>query len=256
MVRETTTDGFLDNGIQIIQFKSRAHRSGLDAILLAATVPKEESGLVADFGAGTGAVGMAAAHRCRNIQADLFEIDPETVELAVRSLKLPQNRHLVGRVHPHCANIANSAELLSRAEREANSYNHILINPPFNDANYRRSPQTSKAQAHMFSPQDPEIWIKTASRLCAEKGRLTLIIRPENLSTFIEPIQKRFGAIRLLPVHAKANDTASRLLIGATRGSKTPLRILPPLFIHEENGAFTAKVEEILRGRAGIDLHG
>ena len=79
MNQPISLDHFLDRGFAVRQFRNSGHRSGMDAVLLAATVPGDQKGYVADLGAGVGVVGMAVAHRCPWAGVDLFELDQDLV---------------------------------------------------------------------------------------------------------------------------------------------------------------------------------
>ncbi|MEP4293051.1 MAG: methyltransferase, partial [Rhizobiaceae bacterium] len=140
MATSITTDYFLDSAIAVQQMKGAGHRSGLDAIMLAATPPQDLQGQVADLGAGAGVVGLAAAHRCRHSRVDLFEINPQLTELSNQSLQLEQNRHLAGRVTGYCADITQSGEPLASSGGQPGSYAAILCNPPYNDNSHQASP--------------------------------------------------------------------------------------------------------------------
>ena len=48
-------DAFHRGGFSLIQPLGRGHRSGVDAMIVAACVPVDLSGTVADFGSGSGA---------------------------------------------------------------------------------------------------------------------------------------------------------------------------------------------------------
>lgn len=247
-------DRFLDGGFSILQFRKSGHRSGLDAITLAATVPERASGRAADLGAGCGAVGFAIAHRCPSLQVDLFEIDPQLTELCIRSAHLQDNIHFANRVHCFCGNVERPGALMSTYSLEEGSYSHIVANPPFNDQRYRPSPDERRARAHVADETIPENWIKSATRLCIAGGKVSLIIRPANLSDWIDPLRKRFGGVSLMPVHPSRAKAANRLLIGAMKGSRAALRIMPPLFVHETDGGLTRQADDMLRGRSGLDL--
>jgi tRNA1(Val) A37 N6-methylase TrmN6 len=67
-------------------------------------------------------------------------------------------------------------------------------------------------------------------------------------------MQKRFGNIRILPLHSKADKPATRILIGGTKGSRAAMQMLPPLIIHQADGTFTPQTEDVLRGRTEVDL--
>ena len=249
----TSTDGFLDHGFKAIQPKSGAHRSGMDALLLAATVPEAANGLVADMGSGSGVAGMAVAHRCRAIHVDLLEIDSHSFVMARNSLDMKDNAHLSGRVMPFEADLTATGKHRSKILREA-SYDHIISNPPYNGPQHQSSPNADKARAHRAEDGFVDAWMRTASFLAKPKARLSLIIRPDILPAFLAAMAGRFGDIGVLPVHSKTGENASRLLITAQKQSKAPLHILPPLVLHRENGAFTETAENIFRGRDGLRL--
>lgn len=254
MKPDVTTDHFLDHGIAVRQFAGSGHRSGLDAIMLAATAPTKFVGRAADLGAGAGVVGMAVAHRCASAQVDLFEIDPELSALSAESLALEHNGHLAGRISVQVGDIAAAADLLASAGQKAGSYDLVLANPPYNDDTHRQSPDARRAKAHMATPATPEVWVKAAAQMLAHRGHLALILRPENLQAWLQAAQHSLGGLVILPLHPRAHKPASRVLIGAAKNSRAALKMLPPLVLHEEDGSNTPQVEEILRGRAAIDL--
>ena len=254
MNASVTTDFFLDQSIAVKQMKGSGHRSGLDAVMLAATLPPDVEGQVADLGAGAGVVGMAVAHRCPASQVDLFEIDPALVELSKQSLNLDQNRHIADRVNAYCTDIGQTDQPLASVARKPGSYAAILCNPPYNHNGHQASPDESRALAHMAAPATADAWVKTAAQMAAHKACLALIVRPANLADYMSSIQKSFGNIILKPLHPKVDEPASRLLIGSRKGGKAPVRMLPPLVLHQSDGSFTQDAEEILRGRCSIDL--
>ncbi|MEP0942714.1 MAG: methyltransferase [Rhizobiaceae bacterium] len=249
-----TTDHFLDHGIVVQQFAGSGHRSGLDAIMLAATVPKEIDGRVADIGAGAGVVGMAIAHRCLDAKVDLFEIDAGLSTLSSQSIGLPHNHHLAGRVASHMGDVAVAADLLATAGQKPGSYACIVANPPYNDKSHRTSPDPRKSAAHMAQPATAQTWVKAAAQMAAHRGLLALILRPENLQQWMAAAQKSFGGVVILPLHSRANKPASRVLIGATKNSRAALKLLPPLVLHNADGSNTPEAEDILRGRGSINL--
>ena len=64
----------------------------------------------------------------------------------------------------------------------------------------------------------------------------------------------RFGAVGLLPVHARAGRPATRLLVAARRGSRAPLRMLPALTLADADGAATAQADMLSGGTLHLDL--
>ena len=98
-----------------------------------------------------------------------------------------------------------------------------------------------------------EAWIVASLALLAPGGRFVMIHRPEALSAILAAIGRRLGGVALLAVHPRAEQSAHRLLVAGVKGSKAPLRIAPPLVLHQASGAFTARAEAIHRGEAMID---
>ena len=57
----------------------------------------------------------------------------------------------------------------------------------------------------------------------------------------LEPKRLRF-------VHPKMGKEANTLLIEGIKDGKPDLKILPPLYVYEENNTYTAEVSEMLYG--------
>ncbi len=137
------------------------------------------------------------------------------------------------------------ADLTTRgAEREAaglraNTYDHIIANPPYNPPAYQPSPDEARASAHV-APPSLEPWFRTAASCLKPNGQITFILRPEALPDVLTAIQGRFATLRIRSVQPRADQPASRILIRATKGTKAPLQLLPPLVLHEADGQWRA----------------
>ena len=70
-----TRDMFHDAAFEILQ-PVNGHRAGLDALLLAAALPENAEGTVADLGAGAGTAGLAALNLNREL--DLLAVEKNT----------------------------------------------------------------------------------------------------------------------------------------------------------------------------------
>ena len=98
-----------------------------------------------------------------------------------------------------------------------------------------------------------EAWIRASLALLKPGGRFAMIHRPDALRAILAAIDRRLGALALLPVHPSASAGAHRLMISGVKGSKAPLRIAPPLILHEADGRLTPDADAIHRGEAPID---
>ena len=256
---ETTIDGFLDNSFFVVQPQKGNHRSGLDAVLLAATIAEKATGRLADLGSGCGVAGMAVAQRCSNIQADLFEINPRCVEYTRQSIELPQNTHLKERLNVVQADVTLTGDERQTVGLEPNTYDHIISNPPYNDASHQVTPMEEKAQAHVLHADMLLKWVKTAAYIARHKAKLTLIMRPENLPELLTALEGRFGSIKIKPVQAVAIGPAFLMLVRAVKGGKAPLQMLAPIAIRDNPPKdspheLAQNMEEISRGRACLEL--
>lgn len=250
---QTTVDAFHRGRFFLVQPKGRGHRAGVDAMLLASLVPGDAAGRLADFGAGSGAAGMAVASRNGAIDVVLVERSAQMAQLAHQSVMLPQNAGFADRVTVLVADVTLTGRARHAAGLEDVAFDHVIMNPPFNDAADRATPDALKAQAHAMTDGLFEGWIRTASAVCRPGGQLSLIARPQSLLEILHACRNRFGGLQAIPVHPRPDEDAIRLLLTGIKGNRARLTFRPPLFLHE-NGeqAFSPKVDELNNGRATI----
>ncbi|WP_279483747.1 methyltransferase [Aureimonas sp. SK2] len=227
-----TTDAFLGGAFHLLQPARGGLRSGDDALLLAATVEPGQGGRAIDMGSGSGAAGWAAAIRAPGLSLTLAERDPMMAGLARRTLALPENA-----ANAHRFAVAELDLLGSRPAREAvglldGAFDLVVTNPPFHPAGGRRSPDAARAGAKSVPDADfTARWIATASALLRHGGAFRMITRPDTLGDILPSCRNRLGGLTLRAVHSKPEAPAIRILLAATRGSRAPLRLLPPLVL-------------------------
>lgn len=254
-VAETSYDRFLNGRCAVLQPAKGRHRSGHDAILLAATVPADARGRAVDLGAGVGVAGLALAVRASGLSVLLVERDPVAVALASRSLELSENASWRGRIRVVNADVTAPAAVRQAAGLGRESAEHVILNPPFYPAGTVRSATAERAAAHVLAEDGLERWLRTAADLLVSGGRVRLIFPASGLKTALDALEGRFGAIRIRPVQARPGGDAIRVLVGGVKGSRAPLGLAAPLVLHEATGAGpSAEAAAILAGDAGIDL--
>lgn len=245
-----TVDAFHRGAFHVIQPKGRGHRSGMDAMLLASLVAAEEAVRVADLGAGAGAAGMAVASRLKSAQVTLFERSPDMVDYARRSLDLPQNADFSGRISVSLADVTLKGKARAAAGLTDDFYQHVIMNPPFNDASDRRTPDGLKAEAHAMTEDLFEDWIRTACAIARPGGQLSLIARPSSVADVIRACGRRFGGLEITLVHPRQGEDAVRMLVTAIKGSKARLSFRSALTMHEEDShKFSSTVDDLNNGR-------
>ncbi|MBB4227846.1 tRNA1(Val) (adenine(37)-N6)-methyltransferase [Rhizobium mongolense] len=246
-----TIDAFHRGGFYIVQPKGRGHRSGMDAMLLAALVADDRAIKVADLGAGAGAAGLAVVCRLQKAQAVLFERSSEMADYARRSMALPENAHVAGRVSVVEADVTLTAKARNDAGLADEVFHHVIMNPPFNDAADRRTPDALKAEAHAMTDGLFERWIRTAGAIMIPGGQLSLIARPESIADIITGCGRRFGGIEITAIHPRKGENAVRILVTAIKGSRARLSLRAPLIMHEEGThKFSPFVDDLNNGRA------
>ena len=248
-----SVDAFHHGGFYLVQPEGKGHRAGLDAMLLAALVPDDAAGRLADLGAGAGAAGFAVANRVADLRVALIERSALMVECASRSMELPQNRHLASRISVLQADVALGGRARIAAGLADSLYDHVIMNPPFNDSTDRTTPDNFKAEAHAMTDQMFSQWIRTACAIARPGGQLSLIARPHSLAEIISACDRRFGGLQVTPVHPRPGHNAIRILLTAIKASRARLALCPPLFVHDgTERAFSARVEELSNGRASL----
>jgi tRNA1(Val) A37 N6-methylase TrmN6 len=246
-----TEDSFL-GGRLLLRQPEKGHRAGTDAILLAAAVPAEITGLTLDVGAGVGAAGLALAKLRPQITFGLIESDLLSAALARDNVKM---NGLAARGRVYEADVL-SVESLRAADLAAGSAQLVITNPPFLDpARARLSTHAGKRTAHTM-PQAGRgplaAWIGACMTLLEEGGLFLMIHKPEALIEILASVSSQAGGLMLMPIQPRVEKPAARILIRARKGSRAPLTIAPALVLNGERG-FLPHTEAIHRGEALID---
>jgi tRNA1(Val) A37 N6-methylase TrmN6 len=245
---EMTEDAFLGGKLRLRQPKS-GHRAGHDAILLAAATAARPGDRVVDLGAGVGAAGLAVARRVAAIKLVLVEIDEALAGLArgnAASNAIPADIVVL--------DVASGAEAFAAVGLSPDTVDVVLMNPPFNDSvRHPASPDKRREIAHIAGATTLESWVHAARRMLKSGGALTMIWRADAVAQVLAALDRGFGSLAILPVHADATSPASRVLVRAVKGGRTPVRIQPALILNEASRP-GQKVRDILEGEGILPL--
>lgn len=237
-----TDDAILNGRLRLLQPK-RGHRFGHDALLLAAAVPAKAGDRVAEFGAGVGAASLALLSRVPGVDATLFEIDAALCTLAQDNI----GRNGFGgraRVVRHDVSVAPYGQ----------TFDHVFMNPPFNDAGHQPSLDPGRRRAHAATTDLLPTWIASARACLRDGGTVTLIWRAEGLADVTSALADGFGAVTILPVHPAPGRPAIRLIANAENGADAPPRMLRPLTLNDGELRPSAEAEAILRAGGALSL--
>lgn len=251
--RAFTIDAFHRGRFRLVQPAGKGHRAGLDAMLLAGAVPAGFAGELADLGAGAGAAGFAVAARCPEARVLLVEREPEMIACAQESLQLPANSGLASRIEVLQADVQLCGSDRAKAGLTENAFDFIIMNPPFNPAHDRKSPDRLRRQAHVMEDGQFERWLRTAAAIARPGAKVAVIARPASLARILSALEGRFGSPRAVPVHPRPGAEALRIILRARKGDRGGFALLPPLVLHGEAGrGFTARADAIINGREAL----
>lgn len=249
---DSSCDSFHRGAFHVLQ-PLKGHRSGIDAMILAAAVPASFSGTICDLGAGAGAAGLAVAARCSGAQVTLVDNAPVMVALAEKTLELEHNAAIASHVRVVAADVAARRPQREAAGLTDNAFDFAIMNPPFNDARDRQTPDAAKRDAHVMGDTLFEDWIRSAAALVKTRGALAVIARPQSITAILGAMEGRFGGAEILPVFPRPQTAAIRIVLRARRASRAPLALLPGLVLHGETGdSFTPRADAINNGRADL----
>jgi tRNA1(Val) A37 N6-methylase TrmN6 len=239
-----TEDSILGGRVRLRQSVS-GYRAGLDAALLAAACDAPAGARVLDAGCGVGAVMLAAAGRRPGVRFMGLERDEEAARLA--QVNIAWNGW-ESRMSVAVGNVAAPFAALGVAP-----FDSVLANPPFfDDETALRGPAEAKRGA-WISPEGLAVWTGFLLKAVREGGAITLIHRADRLADLLAGLAPKAGSFQIRPLHPFVDAPAKRVLIRAVKTGKAPLRLLPPLILHERGGAkHTSETEAILRGEAEL----
>lgn len=244
---DVTHDAALGGRLRLAQPK-RGHRFGHDAILLAAAIPAKSGDRVVEFGAGVGAAGLAVAARVPGIDLTLVEIEPELTALASQNIAA---NGFSASARAVTLDVEAPSAAFEAAGLPAESIDHVLMNPPFNDAAMQASPNPLRRKAHASGRDTLSQWIASAACLLRPGGMLTLIWRAHDLTAIEHALHGTFGDMAVLPIHSIEGQAAIRVICRAVKGATGARMDLQGFVLNDSNRTPTDAAEAVLRdGRA------
>jgi len=241
----TIVENGLLNGRVRLRQPARGYRAGMDAALLAAAVPAEAGQSLIEAGCGAGAVLMQIAARRPGVTLTGVERDPAMAALATENATL---NGAAGSAMIRQGDVAAGFRALGVEPAD-----WAISNPPFfDDATALRAPAESKRGAWM-ADDGLKAWTDFLLKAVKEGGRIVVVHRADRLADLLALLGEKAGSFAVRPIHPFADEPAKRVLVHAIKTGRAPLRLLPPLILHDRKGGkHTPQAEAILRGEASL----
>jgi tRNA1Val (adenine37-N6)-methyltransferase len=222
---------------------SHGFRSGIEPVLLAASVPAKPGELVLEGGAGAGATLLCLAARVPGVLGLGIEKDPALVGLAGQNAAAngwPGLRFVT-------ADLASVQDL--------GPCNHACANPPYHVMGGTPSPDATREAAKRAPVDLLAVWAATLSRNLRPRGTLTFILPAALLPMGAEAFAAAgCRPTAMLPLWPKAGRTAKLVMLRGVKGGKAQFRVLPGLVLHEAAGQYTPQADAILRHGQALEL--
>lgn len=240
-------DAFL-GGRLVLRQPGRGYRAGADAVMLAAACPAQAGERVLELGCGAGVALFCLGARVPGVVLTGLERQEGLAEFA---------RYNVAATGIAARVVTGDLAAMPGALR-AESFDHVIANPPFFAAG-PRAPDHSRAAAR-HEDTALEAWVDAGLRRLRPGGTLTLIHRAEALDRILVALAGRAGGVVVLPIAARQGRDAGRVIVAALKGGRGPLRLRAPFVLHEkpaherDEEDLTPAAQAVLRHSDAIDM--
>jgi tRNA1Val (adenine37-N6)-methyltransferase len=239
LAEEVTVDALLGGRVTLLQ-PARGFRVSLDPVLLSAFVAPP-FGRFLDIGCGTGALSFLLC--ARDVAATGVAVELQGLLVALAEQGRARNG-LSGRLEIRAGDVRRLAPGLGAAR-----YDLVVTNPPFRPLEGGHvSPDESRALSNHEVALTLGDWTDVAARVVRPGGRVAAVFPAARALELGAALRARdLSPVRLRFVHPRAGEPASRVLLEAERGGRTPLVVEPPLVVHADGDErFTTEARAML----------
>lgn len=231
-------DDLQRNGYRIIQDPER-FCFGMDAVLLAGFAYAREEDRLLDLGTGTGIIPLLMEARYHCAQLTGLEIQPESADMAARSVAL---NNLSDRIHIVTGDIKEADSLFPSA-----SFDCITCNPPYMIGNHGiTNPDAPKAIARHEILCTLEDVVRQTAKLLKPGGHFFLVHRPFRLAEIMVTLVKyKLEPKRMQLVYPYVDKEPNMVLLEAVRGGKSRMTVEKPLIVYSEPGVYMPEIYDI-----------
>lgn len=236
--KDETLEDLQLGGLRLIQ-KKDGFRFGQDAVLLADFAKDIVAKEALDLCTGSGIVPVILSKKTKIPHLFGLEIQESIAEAAMRTVELNK---LFDRLTITCGDLKCAPRLYGKRR-----FGLITCNPPYMPAGCGVQNETdTKIIARHEVLCTLEDVISASADMLLQKGHLVLVHKPSRLADIICLMRKYdIEPKRIRCIHKKIGAEPCLVLAdGAYKGGRE-LRILPPLYLYDENGNETEELKRI-----------
>lgn len=211
----------------------------LDSVLLPnfVTINKNIKNIL-DIGCGNLPVSLILTTKT-DASITAVEIQKDVYDIALKNLELNNKQNQINIIN------ADIRDLYKNFETEY--YDVIVCNPPFfkvsKDSHLNKNDYKTIARHEVFLNLDDLFSI--SKKILKNNGIISIVHRPERLLDIIYAMRKyNIMPKKIQFVYPKKDKKANILLIEGTKNGNSGMKILPPLFVHNEDGTYTDEVKK------------
>ena len=167
------------------------------------------------------------------------EIQKEVYDLAIESININKKEDQI--------TIVNKDINDYYKEIETDTFDVITCNPPF--FKYIETSNINKNDYKTIARHEVKLNLRElftiAKKLLKNNGVIAIVHRPERFVEVVEEMRKNnIEPKRVQFVYPKKNMEANIMLIEGSKNGKPGLKILPPIYSHQDNGEYTEDVKK------------
>lgn len=239
----------LGGRVQVFQPRD-GYRAGTDPVLLAAAVAARPGQSVLELGCGAGPGLCCLGVRVGGLRLCGVEIQPAYAALARRNLA--ENR-LEGAIW--------DGDLVAPPPAmRAESFDHVMANPPYFEATKRIGAQDSGREVALAGETPLEFWVAAAAKRLKPRGHATFIQRAERLPELMAAMRQHLGALELWPLLPREGRAPRLILARGRKEGRAAFRFHAPEVIHagkmhvQPGGKYTTRFEAVFQAGAALEF--
>lgn len=211
----------------------------LDSVLLPnfVTINKKIDRIL-DIGCGNAPIPLILSTKTDALITGV-EIQKEVYDLALESININNKQDQI--------TIINKDINDYYKEVETDSFDVITCNPPF--FKYIETSNINKNDYKTIARHEVKLNLSQlftiTKKLLKNNGVIAIVHRPERFVEVVEEMKKNnIEPKRVQFVYPKKNMEANIMLIEGSKNGKPGLKILPPIYSHQDNGEYTEDVKK------------